>query len=508
MGKFEDWVRKAVPRGVPGRKELPSAAEWLDPALLTKGGWEFRKEGKVAGLFLGRWDGKEYGWEDDRHVLTVAGSRSGKGASLIIPNLLQYEGSVVAIDPKGELAELTAEHRATKLKQRVVVLDPFGVSGVAGGGFNPLDAIDLGSDEALDDALAIAEAMIQIPSSEPHWAESAQAVMQALILTVKLLPDAADRNLAVAHDLLMNSHREVVLYMESFGVKDSAQALFAVMAKYAATIAEERPEIAAVMQGVAATYGKMPEKERESVLSAARTQTRFLKSPALRRCLAETVVRIGGGDAKESWALGDIKRRPMTVYLCLPAKRMASHARWLRVVINLCLQSFETRAKVDIPVLMVLDEFNVLGHMDSIEKAAGQVAGFGVKLWTILQDVGQIEKLYKESWETFVGNAGVATFFGNADHKTLEYISKKLGRRTFLTPRPSERTEDQARAGVPLNRQELREERLLETHEIANLLGREKKSILVMAAERAPLLLERALYFDENDRFYKVWKGA
>ena len=47
------------------------------------------------------------GWKDDRHALTVAGTRAGKGASLIVPNLLLYPGSVLAIDPKGELARIT-----------------------------------------------------------------------------------------------------------------------------------------------------------------------------------------------------------------------------------------------------------------------------------------------------------------------------------------------------------------------------------------------------------------
>jgi type IV secretion system protein VirD4 len=510
MGKFEDWVEnEAQRRGVPGRPELPAAAEWLDASTLAKGGWEFEKDRKVNGLFLGRWAGRDYGWTDDRHVLTVAGSRAGKGTSLIIPNLLQYEGSVVAIDPKGELAAITAEHRRTKLGQRVVVLDPFGVSRVPPGSYNPLDAIELSSDDAMDDALAISEAMIQIPSTEPHWAESAQAVVQALILLVKLFREEDGRNLASVHDLLMLSHRRLQRYASANYLEENyTKALFSMMVHEGRAIAEEHEEISALLEGVGQTYGMMADKERESVLSAARTQTRFLRSPALRRCLGRSV--LGMGEAREEpWSLGDIKRRPMTVYLCLPAKRMASHAKWLRIVINLCLQSFEDlRVPVDIPVLMVLDEFNVLGHMETIEKAAGQVAGFGVKLWTILQDVGQIEKLYEKSWETFVGNAGVVTFFGNADVKTLDYISRKLGTRAFLTARPSNRTADQGYGGVPDNRQELRQEPLMATHEIAEALGRGKKSILVIAAERKPVLLERAVYYDASDRFYKLWKGA
>ena len=83
------------------------------------------------------------------------------------------------------------------------------------------------------------------------------------------------------------------------------------------------------------------------------------------------------------------------------------------------------------PVLFVLDEFASLGHMRQIEDAAGQIAGYGVKLWPILQDLGQLKSLYKDRWETFMGNAGVLQFFGNNDLTTLEWISKRLGTTTI-----------------------------------------------------------------------------
>src|SRR5690554_3905258 len=56
-------------------------------------------------LWLGRLpSGEAVGYNDDRHVLLVSGTRSGKGASIIIPNLCLWPGSAVVIDPKGENA--------------------------------------------------------------------------------------------------------------------------------------------------------------------------------------------------------------------------------------------------------------------------------------------------------------------------------------------------------------------------------------------------------------------
>ncbi len=65
--------------------------------LSTVGCWS-------AGFVLGYRSGRGVGSVDNRHALTVAGSRGGKRVSLIVPNLLMYDGSVLAIEPKDEMA--------------------------------------------------------------------------------------------------------------------------------------------------------------------------------------------------------------------------------------------------------------------------------------------------------------------------------------------------------------------------------------------------------------------
>ena len=74
------------------------------------------------------------------------------------------------------------------------------------------------------------------------------------------------------------------------------------------------------------------------------------------------------------------------------------------------------------PVLLPLEEFPVLKHMEKLEAAVGQLAGSGVRLWVIVQNLGQLKRHYKEGWETFVANAGVITAFANADLETLNYL--------------------------------------------------------------------------------------
>ena len=357
-----------------------------------------------------------------------------------------------------------------------------------GCGWNPLDQIDVTRREAVDDPLSIAEALIQVPDyGERHWSEAAQAVVQALVLCAKLMDEENDRNLCTVHDLLMLSHR-CVDEAEAKSKLPRVQALFRAMemlAEKAEAIEGIDKDVVAVIEGVANTYITMADKERESVLSSARTQTRFLKSPSLRAVLG-----------KSSLHLSEIKRDPKktTLYLCLPAGRMGSHAKWLRIVVSMALQSFEDDYKPDIPVLVVLDEFAVLGQMASIETGAAFLPGFGVKLWTVLQDLGQLKKLYSHGWETFVGNAGVMTFFANTDQTTLDYISRQLGNRTMVVNEPANPTHDARFQGAPEKRLALRVDPLLAPTELANYFGRSKMRGLVLAAEELPVVLQRVPY--------------
>src|SRR6218665_379890 len=96
-------------------------------------------------LFLGfRPDVYKSGIITPRHLITIAGARSGKGVALIIPNLRAWSaGSVLVVDPKGENAEHSWEQREA-MGHKVYVVDPFKVANVPDrlrASFNPLDDI-------------------------------------------------------------------------------------------------------------------------------------------------------------------------------------------------------------------------------------------------------------------------------------------------------------------------------------------------------------------------------
>jgi len=136
------------------------------------------------GLILGRLNTRLLRYQGDGHLVTVAPTRSGKGVSVIIPNLLDYPGSVVVTDPKGENYAVTARRRQ-ELGTTVHAFDPFDVvDGTAA--CNPLDVIDTTSPDAIDDARLLADMLVVVEGRETgeqaFWNEEARALLTGLIL--------------------------------------------------------------------------------------------------------------------------------------------------------------------------------------------------------------------------------------------------------------------------------------------------------------------------------------
>ena len=463
------------PRGVPGRSErsnISPYALWADPgAIASHPHWAY-SPGKI---FLGSIGEKLIGFSDDRHLMTIAGSRAGKGISTIIPNLLEYPGSVLVIDPKGENARITKDRRHNGsgtgiegLGQDVHVLDPFGVSGHPTGYFNPLSMIDVQSDTAVDDAALIAEALvIQEEGAGRHFSTSARNLLRGLILYVCTEPPEFRNLLRVRKLLTLDAKGFQLLLAAMVGAGDMCNGVIRLTAN-----------------SLAAKW----ETERSGVISTAIEQTEFLDSPSLGRCLS-----------RSDFELADLKKKPTTIYLCLPAGRMATHSRWLRIIINLALEAMEREhTKPKNPVLFVMDEFAVLDHLSSIEKAAGQIAGFDVRLWPIIQDLSQLKSIYKDRWETFMGNSGLLQFFGNNDLTTLQYLSQRLGKSTVIQVSKGEISTSQSASGFTGETTQIHTNELMTTDEIGNFFSRQSKAQLLLWPGFSPIAIDRVKYFEHG----------
>ena len=398
----------------------PPVNHWLPPAALMDLRWQ------PGQLMLGKLGDVPLGHLDDRPLVTIAGARAGKTSTVLEPNLYLYPGSMIVLDPKGELARRTAAVRALQ-GHRVHVLDPFRQAGPASANFNLLDELDPESDLVIDDVATLTQAIIvdEGDSRSQHWNNSARAFLQGLILFALTLPKP-ERTLVTVRQLLSLTHPALRAAVRGAAppadaVKDADYYVQHRTALEALLLAMARTEN--VFDGILAAIGERfqgtPPSERGSIISTAAAQTDFLDSLPLRAI-----------SKRSDFALDDLAEgRPTTIYLCLPVRMMQTHYRWLRMIVQQACTTLEKRGaypRGKPPILFLMEEFTTLGHMDIMERAAAYFPGFGVKLWAVLQDTTQLRRYYQNSWETFLGNAGIVQCFANSDQTTLTYLSTRM----------------------------------------------------------------------------------
>ncbi len=399
-----------------------SPARYLTPYLHTPDAGTIGSDTPEA-ITLGRIITREEGisykmkYGGDRHLLVFGPNGSGKGTRLLVPNLLQLGNrSICVVDPKGELAAITAPYR--RELGRVVILNPFGVlanrygyGDLRSAGFNPLASLDPSSSEFNVQAGLLAEALITVNQKDPHWDESARQLLAALIMHTVVV---ARRNNRVP----TLGRVRYLLCLPSDGPHAGND-----------FEGEGLPRLARVMSkspidGLRnkASQFQIWNKEIQGIVSSAKRQTEFLDDPEIANDLGQN-----------GFDFAELKRQPVTVYLILPPEKMQRHAKWLRLVLTSAFNAaMRPREPHEPRLLFMLDEFAALGHLEIISTVWALVRGYGIQIMPILQDLSQLKALYNDKWETFLAQAGAVSCFAPNDATTAEMIARRGGDLTRL----------------------------------------------------------------------------
>lgn len=363
-----------------------------------------------GGFFLGVDDhGREVGIRSDRHLITVAGARSGKGAALIVPNLKRWPGSCVVVDPKGENATITAGERAA-MGQSVGVVDPYEKAERDAASLrcsiNPFDLLDPESLSFRADLETLADGLVRTfdPKHE-EWAETAR------------------RMIAGAADYMMATQPR-----ESWSLL-AVRALFVLPPDDLKPLAQEMAALE-TETGLAQEAGglfltKLAGGDNLDVQA-------FTKAGKELGWIGDKAFRPVLGGELPRFDLRTLKDGTGTLYLCIPPDKLRTRGQFLRLFVTMGLRVMASeladhdRNKGE--CLFLLDEFHSLGKLADVATASGQMPGYGVHLWPFLQDLGQLEGLYgPNEMGTFFANADAHIFFGNTDAATLNHVSSNLG---------------------------------------------------------------------------------
>jgi type IV secretion system protein VirD4 len=379
-GLLVGWSLEAEPASPPwgfsfGSPEQTPSTGFLDPILLSGEG----------------------------HLITIAPTGQGKGRCCIIPALLRHDGPVIVIDPKGENYAVTARHRRA-MGQKVVLLDPFGVTGEPSDSFNPLDVIDAGSVESVDIATRFASSLADYSGPNPenaYWYQRATFLLTSLMLHACIDPDPSMRTFGNIRTLL----REV-----AGAARDD------VLPKSVSRCIEEIENSAHPIAREAASLLKSGAREGlASILSMTENGIGFLRGPQVDAAVSST-----------SFDLSAVTRGdPLSIYLVVPPHNLESHGRLLRLWLTSLLFLITRRlGRPKKSTLFLLDEAAQLGPLAELRQAVTLLRGYGVQTWSFWQDASQLQRLYPDDWPTIINNSAVIQCFGAQNQLAAEGMAE------------------------------------------------------------------------------------
>ncbi len=377
------------------------SARWAEEKELAKAGYL-----GGHGVVLGQAEsGKLIQHDGPEHVIGVAPPRSGKGIGWVIPTLLACDHSVITIDIKGENWVRTAGFRAKF--SHCLNYNPSHPDSVH---FNPLLEIRMG-DYEFRDTQAIADVIMDTGEEHQkndHWQRTGKALCVALILHV--LYAEKDKSLT-----------GVINFLSTPGRSDEETLHYMLTYKHLGD--RPHPIVASMTQEVIAKA----ENELSGVLSTARGFFTLYRDPVIARNIADSDFRIRDLMHAES---------PLSLYLTMPGAEVDRLRPLMRILMNqvgrvLTESMSEHHDKPDYKhrLLLMLDEFHVLGRMDFFETELAYLPGYGIRAFIVTQSLNQLEKIYGQN-NPILDLCKVRVTYGASDERTAERISKMLGEST------------------------------------------------------------------------------
>lgn len=431
------------------------------------------------GVFLGRRGRRDLHYPGETHLMTIAPAGAGKGTCLVVPNLLRNPMSMIVTDPKGELCAMTARHRAERLGHRVIVLNPWREKlslelgeDLGDAGFNPLAIIRPGPD-VKDEAELVASLLVPgqpgMSESEDYFVDFGQTILAGVMLHMVSEPDAGEITLPELRRSLMAPVEQLEALLAEMA---ASEAFGGVVGEYGGRLS--------------ATLINSP-KEFSGGLSTAQKALRIY----------DGFGPLGKHVASGTFDFLGVKQQPTTVYVIMPSDRAGTHAAWLNLVISIAIEMVG-RDRTNQRVLFLLDEFANLGYLPGVLRAMAQYRGQGVQVWTLVQQISMLRRLYKDGWQEFVGLSELVNTFGVWEPETLKLISEWIGNETVrdlsYSSRAAERFDGTRDVSVAAND---RARAVIRPEEVRTMPADEQlvffRNLPVFRGEKASYLEEREL---------------
>ncbi|WP_052076630.1 type IV secretory system conjugative DNA transfer family protein [Sphingobium yanoikuyae] len=389
--------------GWPGsdRRELHGETRWARRRELVRAGFYE----KFGGLYVGKdMAGRHLRFGGPEHVACYAPTRSGKGIGLVIPNCLLYEASLVCLDVKKENWAATAGIRDAA-GQKVFLFDPLAPDGRTAR-YNPFSYVRRGTIDAFDDVQRIAQMIFpEAHGQEKFWVDAGRS---AFIGAACFLAETPELPLTIGETLRLLSS------------VDGAAAMI------------ERIE---ARRQAGKPYTEATVKALEDYLKGSDDLVNSIRKTVTARLSLWFNPRIDAATADSDFDLRQLRQSLHAIYIGVTPDNIER----LRPLLALFFQQLVDLTVRTIPqhdstakhqVLLLLDEFPLLGPMPVLANAFAYVAGYNMRIMLIMQSKAQLRDrdLYgPDKADAILENCGLEVVFGTKDLKLTEELSARLG---------------------------------------------------------------------------------
>jgi type IV secretion system protein VirD4 len=358
-------------------------------------------------ILVGRHRGRFLALPGQLSVMLSAPTRSGKGVGVVIPNLLHWPDSVVVLDVKGENFAITAGYRAEH-GQDVYAFSPFDDEAKSHR-WNPLTAVRTSEMHRVGDLLAIGQVFFPNDgtgtSSEAFFNDQARNLFLGLGLYLLETPSLP----RTVGEMLRQSSGKGRSLKDHLGDAISQRAK------------DGRPLSSECVDALQRLISNS-ENTLSSIVST-------LNAPLT--IFADAIV--DAATSADDFRLEDLRKRRMSVYVRVPPNRLESARPLLKLffsqLISLNTQQLpEQDRSLKYQCLLVLDEFAALGRVGVIASSAAFLAGYNLRLLTVVQAMSQLDALYGEKEaRTFATNHGLQILYAPREQRDADEYSAMLG---------------------------------------------------------------------------------
>jgi type IV secretion system protein VirD4 len=428
-------------------------------------------------FIVGKYKGEYLKYYGQDFLMAAAGTRSGKGTSLVIPNLLTYPDSVVVEDIKEENYLYTSGYRRA-CGHETYLWAPFSEDGRSHA-YNPLEYIQRrAAYTRVGDVMTIGEHLYpsNVDAKLKYWNDNARNLFIGIVLYLLETPS------------LPCTFGEVLRQASGKG-----RAIREHISSIVSTRVNATGELPALTFECLDALNRFLSQSKEAFANIVSTMTAPLN------VFSNPVV--DAATSRSDFDLADVRKKRMSIYVGIKPGDLKAGALLVNLFFSQLIDLNTRELPAENPELkyqcaLILDEFAAPGKIDVIDTANAFIAGYNLRLMLIFQGMSQLEdpKLYgKHGTETLAINCKMRSLYAPRTVKESEEYSKMLGTFTHMARsrsrsrgRSSSTSTNESEHGRPLMLpQELR------------ALKHNKQIITMEGCE--PILCEKAFFYEDAE---------